>query len=88
MKIYVRHRHGQMARDGDLSHKIDYVNNCLDIVKLKGHQNHNIDSKATAILLKWGIWTIYGVASEGSAPVACAAGWFLISKRLKEIQKV
>ena len=62
MKIYVRHRHGQMARDGDLSHKIDYVNNCLDIVKLKGHQNHNIDSKATAILLNLWIICIGGVA--------------------------
>ena len=40
------------------------------------HQNCFIGSKVTVILLKGWILPIGGVASGGSAPAACAAGFF------------
>ena len=52
----------QMVRDGAFSQKIDWVRNFLKILNLKGHQNHNIGSKVTALLLNWLVLPVGGVA--------------------------
>ena len=64
-----------MIRDGASTHKIDYIEKFKENINLKGHQNRNIGSNVTAILLKGGI-----LHQEGSAPAACAVGLFVYSR--------
>ena len=40
-----------MARNGALSHKIDYITIFEEILNLEGHQNRTTGSRVTAILL-------------------------------------
>ena len=47
----LRRRHDLMIRDGASTHKIDYIEKFKENINLKGHQNCNIASKVTAILL-------------------------------------
>ena len=61
-----------MLEDGAFSHKIDWVRNCLEILNLRGHQNHNIGSKVITILLNEWVLQIDGVASRRVSPTACA----------------
>ena len=63
MKISLRRRHAQMVGDGALSHKIDYFQEFLKTLNLKGHQNCTSGSKVTAILLNEWDLPIGGVAS-------------------------
>ena len=37
--VALRHHHAQTVRNGDFSHKIDYVAQVSDILKFKGHPN-------------------------------------------------
>ena len=68
--------HAQKFRDSSSSYKIDYVIEIKNFLNPEGHQNRIIGSKVTVILLKGLILPIGGVALEGSAPAACAAGLF------------
>ena len=68
-----------MLEDGAFSHKIDWVRNCLEILNLRGHQNHNIGSKVITILLNEWVLQIDGVASRRVSPTACAWGCFFYS---------
>ena len=52
-----------MVEAGAFSHKIDWVKKCLEILKLKWHQNCIIGFKVVAILLNGWVLPIGGVAS-------------------------
>ena len=67
-----------MVGDSSSSYKIDNVTQVYDILNPEGHQNSITGSKVTAILVKWYILPIGGVASERvrALPAACAAGLF------------
>ena len=56
-------RHAQTVRDRTSSYKIDQILVTKNILNPEGHQNHNIGSKVTAILLKGWILPIGGVSS-------------------------
>ena len=73
----LQRRRDQTVGDSSSSYKIDYVIVIKNFLNPEGHQNHIAGSKVTAILVKGYILPIGGVASEGSAPAACAAGWFI-----------
>ena len=66
-----------MVVDGAFSHKIDYVPNFKENLKLNGHLNRFIGSKVTAICVNGGILPRGGVASGRVCPAACAAGLFM-----------
>ena len=60
-----------MVEDGALSHKIEYVTICLEILNLEGHPNCITGSRVTAIFLnEWilpigGASAVMGVRSTG-----------------------
>ena len=62
MEISLWRRDAQLVRDGALGHKQTILKKIGDL-NLKEHQNCNIDSKVTAILLNWLILPIGGVVS-------------------------
>ena len=74
MKISLQRCHTLKVEDSAFSHKID--NFFLEILSLEGHPNRITGLKVMAILLNGCILSIGGVAWEGSAPAACAAGLY------------
>ena len=77
MEISLRRRHTLIIEEGAFSHKIDCVKFFFkQNLNVEGHLNCFICSKFTAILVNGGILPSGGVASEGSAPAACAARLF------------
>ena len=51
-----------MVGDGAFSHRIEWLQNVLNILNLKGHQNCTIGSKVMALLLNGWSLPIGGVA--------------------------
>ena len=51
VKISLRRRHARMVKNGDSSHKTDYMDIFSENLNLEGHPNRCIGSKVTAILL-------------------------------------
>ena len=65
-----------MVEDGAFSHKIDYITIFYETLNLEGHPNRITGSRVMAILLNGWLLPNSGVASEGSASAAYAAGLF------------
>ena len=80
MKISFPHRHALTVADSDISHKIDYVAFFKEILNPEGHSNRITGSIVTAILLKCGFFPLMELHRKGSAPAACAAGLFSLTR--------
>ena len=78
VRISLRRRHSQTVKNGASSHKTNYITIFSEILNLnlKGHLNHFIGSKVTAIFLNGWILATVGAASGRVFPAACAAGLF------------